>query len=253
MFFIKKPATEYTATIYGNYPWIIETIDELFDDVLCQLDLENSYIYGGAVRDLLANMPLIGDLDIIVENPLFKETFDIFKFSARWSLKDISNSSKYGLISPPALKKTSSENTTKIATFVNKNGIKLQIISPNNNDKELTDDIPCSRSVWDVVRYTDIRSSGILITLLGDLYEIVPGAVNDCSNRVLKINPFITKEVIKIDNLCKRIDKLTKRGWTNEINLADYKSLIEDLFIDTSTEMKNNTYDFLKETPLWQK
>ena len=222
MLFIKKPAAEYTTHIYDNCPWIIEALDEIFDDVLCQLDSEGSYIYGGAIRDSLAGMPLIGDLDIIVEANVFKHAIDVFRFSSRWVLKDIVDGSKYDRVIPSGSKETSAGNITKIATFFDKSNVKLQLISPMENTRELMDTIPCSRSVWDIVRYVDIRCSGVLTTLLGDVYEVVPGAINDCRNRVLAINQFVTKETVGINRLHKRIDKLTKRGWRNNINLDDY-------------------------------
>ena len=251
MLFLKKPNTEYTVGIYDNCPWIIEAIDEVFDDVLCQLDLENSYIYGGSVRDLLAGVPLIGDLDILVENTIFEYTVDIFRFSPRWSLKYISDGSKYERVKPPNSKTTSSGNIKKIATFINKSKSEIQLISPTGHDREFTDTIPCSRSLWNIARYVDIRCSGILTTLVGDVYETVPGAIDDCRKRVLNINQGVTKETVGIKRLHERIDKLTKRGWTNNINLEDYPLPVEQHCNITST--KTNTYEFLKDIPLWQK
>lgn len=221
MFFMNKPVPEYTAKIYDTYPWIIEHLDAYFDDVLCNLDSKNSFIYGGALRDTLAGLQLIGDLDLIIECDIFKKTVDIFRSSSKWMLHSITDGSKYERPFNPAEKKTSVGSITKIATFYDKANVKIQMISPTGNESDITDTIPCTRSAWDIVRLVDIRCSGVMLTLDGDIYEAVPGAIDDCRNRVLTINQLV-KDNVGNKRLHKRVEKLVGRGWRNTINLDDY-------------------------------
>ena len=237
MFFIKNPMTEYTAHVYEKCPWAIESIDAHFDDVLCNLNPKGCFIYGGVVRDLFANIKLVGDLDIIVEAHLFNEVVNALRYSSRWSLKGVTDGDNYNRPVPASEKrKTSSGCITKIATLFDKDGYEVQLITPLEYQRELTDTIPCSRIAWDIVRNVDIRCSGLMMTLVGDVYEVVPGAVSDCHNRVLSVNQLVSKDNIGNNRLHKRVSKLSDRGWINKINLSDYpikqktKSAVFDIF-----------------------
>lgn len=220
MFFVQEPVPEYSAKIYGTYPWIIEAIDEQFDNALCNLDPEVCFIYGGAVRDIIAGMPVMGDLDIIVEGTAFLPTVNMFRYSERWNFKNMTSGAEYAKPSPQ--EKTSSSTIMQIATFYNNSRSELQLMEPQKAHKALTDTIPCSRAVWDVVQSVDIRCCGVLLSLSGELYEVVPGAMDDCHKRQLCENQSVEKTVINGERLRKRVAKLIKRGWCNTINLDKY-------------------------------
>ncbi len=218
MLFMTKPVPEYTTKIYDTCPWIIEHIDAVFDDVLCNLDPENSFVYGGVIRDTLANLPLMGDIDIVVEAEAFDKTINTFRYSSKWMFRGITDGAKYA---KQFKSKTSSGNITKIATFYDKAGIEMQIIAPTQCEHSIVDTIPCSRTVWDIVRLVDIRCSGVMLTLDGDIYEAVDGAIGDCKKHVLEINT-IVKDSVDNNHLHSRVEKFVKRGWVNNIDLTNY-------------------------------
>lgn len=223
MFFIKQPVSKYITKIYDTCPWIIERLDAHFDDVLPKLDPNTCFIYGGVVRDAFANLPFVGDLDILIESENFINMLDTFRFSSRWILKDISEGSKY---KPPmtaiAELTTTFNGITKIATFCDKTNTTLQLMCVTKCSREILDIIPCSRSIWDVVCNVDMCSSGLLMSLNGDVYEAVPQAVSDSCARLLTINQTINKKTIDNKRLNTRVNKLVKRGWKSCINLDEY-------------------------------
>jgi len=64
-------------------PWVIEVISENFDGAL-ELITDNNVVYGGAVRDALAEIPLEGDLDIAVSAISSNRQKQMFNESLKW-------------------------------------------------------------------------------------------------------------------------------------------------------------------------
>lgn len=66
-------------------PWIIEIITEKFDQSAINAMPELSLVYGGAIRDAIAGLPLISNLDMIVSNKQFRTIISIFNDSPKWT------------------------------------------------------------------------------------------------------------------------------------------------------------------------
>jgi len=64
-------------------PWVIEVISERFDNAI-EMMLDKCVVYGGAVRDALAQLPLLGDLDIAVEQSQDMTLKHYFEESVKW-------------------------------------------------------------------------------------------------------------------------------------------------------------------------
>lgn len=64
-------------------PWVLEVISENFDGAL-ELMTDSNVVYGGAVRDALANIPLEGDLDIAVSTMSNNKQIQMFNESLKW-------------------------------------------------------------------------------------------------------------------------------------------------------------------------
>ena len=63
--------------------WLAEVISERFDNALSMMSTQ-SVIYGGAVRDTIAEKELLGDLDIAVTPEAFSEMSVAFQENPRW-------------------------------------------------------------------------------------------------------------------------------------------------------------------------
>jgi hypothetical protein len=65
--------------------WISELISERFDNAL-DLMTKNAMVYGGALRDSLAGLPLKGDLDISAPPEELEEIIGNFQSSSKWMI-----------------------------------------------------------------------------------------------------------------------------------------------------------------------
>ena len=105
----------------------------------------------------------------------------------------------------------------EMATFVTFNNRKIQIISSRSEGNNQEDAIY-------IARYVDLVCCGIVMTTDGQIYEVVPGAYKDCTEKVLNIND-IEDNTLDYSRTVARINKLEARGWTSNINLKKFKSL----------------------------
>lgn len=89
-------------------PWVMEIIAERFDYQAIEMMPKHAIIYGGAVRDALAGLPLVGDLDIAVATIDKSLIFQKFQGSVKWTYhkpKEVAakkGKCKYRNIDPPA-------------------------------------------------------------------------------------------------------------------------------------------------------
>jgi len=196
--------------------WLISTIEEHFDDALSMLE-DDCVIYGGVIRDVMANLPLLGDLDIIIPSYLKTSTINNFIGSARWT--EMRGKNKKYL--------TSSRNIIQsVHTFVNMNDREVQLIIPTDTVSFSVSSTTCSefyKPIVDVASEVDMICCGLLSDLLGNIYEVLPGAVRDCKTRTLNINKNIKFDADSVGKLNTRIAKFIKRGWTNNIQEKDLK------------------------------
>ncbi len=192
-----------------GFEYACEVVDAKFDNAM-ELMLEKSFIYGGAIRDILSKFEIGGDLDIVCNVSDFRTQCAAFSRNPRWQRTRGSVSearetkSEYGIKSEDAMKTSKSSDTIlrDIAVFNNMDGETVQIMSTNNQ--------------LALVKEVDLACCGVILLKSGEVYEVVQNAVKDCINRVLDLNPdcsTITKSRTE-----KRISKLEKRGWKNNIS-----------------------------------
>ena len=181
---------------------IIEHICEVFDSAV-ELLPETAILYGGAVRDSLAGVPIAGDLDVLLAPEDLHYAVNSFVRSPRWILINGKTSYKdYEGIS---------FDYTAIHSFKTVNDKVVQLIPSTTVDTAVITDIICCGVVSDVT---------------GNVYEAVNGAYRDCQEMVLNINEMAYK-VMSVENLSNRIDKLVKRGWKNNISMETVIKEIE--------------------------
>ncbi len=61
-----------------------EIIAERFDDAL-DLMHNDALVYGGAIRDIAAGLPILGDLDIASAGQIHNHTIGFFRMSSKWT------------------------------------------------------------------------------------------------------------------------------------------------------------------------
>ena len=191
--------------------WMEEIIAEKFDNVISLMH-PYSMIYGGVVRDILANKPLKGDIDIAVPGTNIFKTMDTFQRDPRWKSDKEDNirlekpKGDYGEISSVV------SVISKIRCFQNLNGEKVQLIGSKlkNSSK-----FECAAYL---ARVVDITCCGVVMTPEGRIFEVLPGAYDQCKSGILTANKFANP--IYAGKLQLRVDKLVSRGWKNEINVS---------------------------------
>lgn len=201
-----------------NTEWVVELISEQFDDAMNMMT-PNSVIYGGAVRDCLAGKDLIGDLDIAVSASECTTMINKFVKNPKWV--KISNKcsgahyKKFGLVSPffgEPQRIGASTKTPQIMTFktLGNKTVQIIILKPTGSDPFQT--------VTTMVKQVDIVCCGVILTNDNKVFEVVPNAYKECKKHVLHLNN--TCYVKDIENFKQRIEKLSERGWINEINIT---------------------------------
>lgn len=212
----KQPLKEYQSL---ECPWLIDAVQEKFDDALDMLD-DNCVIYGGAVRDVLANLPIGGDLDIAVVRDALRSISSNFSNSVRWVQES-------NILPPSSPMRGSAHPTTAkkvisgVKTYLNDSGSSVQIIAAHSYTGMKVQGV--DTGVLDIVTNVDIVACGVLSDLYGNILEIVPGAVKDCEERVLNFNYEIKATPTSIERLKERIEKFVKRGWKNNIDISNIK------------------------------
>lgn len=186
----------------ANSNWVNERISEVFDDAT-EMMSENSIIYGGAIRDALAEKELSGDIDIATSVKEYDSVIAKFRHSVKWVSKN----------GPLGTKNQDYRiwlsKLFNIASFIHMNGSVAQVIAVNTKD------------VCSIVRDVDIVCCAVIMTSDGHVFEVVDGAYDDCVAKVLRLNK--TKNIVNINDTPERIKKLVGRGW---------KSLITDKQIE---------------------
>lgn len=191
--------------------FVMEVIAERFDDALGFMT-EGTIVYGGAVRDALAGMQICGDLDLSVSGPQYNWVKSAFESAAKWiSTSDPRKAAPYRKLLSTAGPAIPAQKIRKIETFRNLHGMEAQILMPESLDSDNL------MSAVSLAREVDIVCCAVFMTKDGRVFEAVPGAYDDCVNRLLRIN----KEVgpANVETLSKRVEKLVSRGWKSEIDL----------------------------------
>lgn len=194
----------------------VELISEKFDNAL-ELADKDALVYGGAVRDLVAGLPLKGDLDIVSSYESYLITLENFRMSGKWEEEGRLSAYRPGI---PGYKKN--KNIGRNIIFKTFGNTKVQLIqAKKKNTKDILE------ANLRIVKDVDIICCGLVMDINGEIFEVLDNAHNDCINRILRLNKF--SRTINIDFLQKRIDKLSKRGWKSRINMERAKKMIKEL------------------------
>ena len=207
---IDRIETGYIKEI-EDVEWLAEVISERFDNALSMMSTQ-SVIYGGAVRDTIAEKELLGDLDIAVTPEAFSEMSAAFQENPRWVPHDPSRSG-------PVVGKTRNSGDmarelapmSNVSSFINMNGMVAQLITSNDHNKDRL------QAAMFPARQVDIVCCGVVMLADGRVFEVLPGAFDDCKNGILRINE--DSDTIYLDTLKSRVDKFIGRGWKNTINV----------------------------------
>ncbi|RLF86847.1 hypothetical protein DRN34_02875 [Thermococci archaeon] len=187
--------------------WVSEIIIERFDAAFELLSI-NSVVYGGAVRDALAGMPLEGDLDVSIPPNEFGGVHQAFASSVRW--KPVSTDTR--LAKPPGkYGKRHMPVISSIVEYEGINGARAQLICSNDVKSS------AKESALYIPRNVDIICCGVVIDKNGIVYEVVEGAYDDCKAGVLRLNK--SMENPHTESLKERAAKLEKRGWVNKLDM----------------------------------
>ena len=211
--------------------WVVELISEQFDNALNMMTT-NSIVYGGAVRDCLAGKTLFGDLDIIVPSAEHHLLVNRFIKSPKWVL--INRTQKRNLNNTNTLQKLYSSKKTGYKAF-------NPFLSANNNHQyknfnisgitsfktlgnkivqiielPITNNTPFQSAV-DFVKQVDIVCCGVILTINGKVFEVVPNAYDDCKKGILCLNKSFNINNLEIFQ--SRIKKLVARGWYDAVDV----------------------------------
>lgn len=212
-------------------PWTIEYIEEKFDDALLMLT-DKCIIYGGSIRDILAGLPIGGDLDVAIPHNQYSEVQQKFSKSVRWinEIKQVNSAYTTSL----------SNIISSISSYTNIDGDVVQLIQAKETINK------CSMydsSILDILLNVDLVCSGIIMDMTGNVYEVVNGAHDDCIKKVLNFNTNLNKKNIVLKNITNRLLKLTRRGWSSNVDLGQFTN---DSIKIKSYQTKQNHLDFVK-------
>jgi hypothetical protein len=196
--------------------WVREVISERFQNAT-EIMTPRSVIYGGAIRDAIAGIELVGDLDIAVPKQDKKDIVNRFLEDPRWRARKAANS-PWARINAAGYDKPVRENIPMqdIIEFVTFKDAVSQIMVSNIPGKD-----PFLSAVG-MAKQVDFRCCSMILTFDGRVFETIEGGLEDCQNRVLRINEEST--TIHLDTVQSRIDKLTGRGW---MSLVDVEATTE--------------------------
>ena len=245
----------------------IEVLHSRFDNAIDLLP-EKAVIYGGAIRDILAKMPLKADLDILCHTSLYSKVLKRqFLDDPCWFLinegdKSTSSSVLYGLtmveeaktvldkihelptvtaVSRSTKPSHSTDNLSKyleqIVSFGNADGVVAQVMVVRQNTQDDFMDLPLA-----LAKQVDLICCGLVMTKDGRIYEVVPDARKDCINRVLRLNP--NSQIISAERTTKRIEKLVGRGWVSAITDKELAEAEKRAELHSASEVKSPTFRF---------
>jgi len=222
-------------------PWVIEIISERFDGQIFDIMTDHgSVIYGGAVRDALAGIEIVGDLDLSVSRSHISTVVSNLQKTTKWtkinekeakSLKKLRVEGQpiswlIGEEGTPRLRYPYSEDAPELASsgykedmpihsvyhYKNVNGAVCQVIV---SDRMVMDD---KEAATFLARNVDIICCGVVMDKEGRVFEVLEGAYEDCKARALRHN--IPREnALSFKRLLARIEKLAARGWKCEMDL----------------------------------
>lgn len=167
--------------------------------------LDSFLVYGGAVRDTLAGLPIGGDLDLVVPSRLDAAKTQTALIKSGYVVVERKNG--YGHFMDHCI--------VRVITAVNEEQCKVQIIEMGSWPMVIA-----------LIRTSDLVCCGVFLTKDRNAMEAIPNAASDCRKRTLQLNTFYGKNSTNKKNLFERVDKLEKRGWHRSPELTRLMSKI---------------------------
>ena len=178
---------------------IKDRLDEYLEfdsDLLFEKPIDLCRIFGGAIRDIIANMP-INDIDIlcasksnkILENILKQNGYSYMDSIVGKDIIDIYRGNR--VINEPK-------------TFIKGNKI-VQVIRPSSYEKGLSPE----KSFRFLIQNVDISCCGVSYD--GNLYQNYPCAISDCLLKTFTVNK--SSLMYNSNRINSRKYKLMDRGW----------------------------------------
>lgn len=228
-------------------PGILEILGERWDNAL-ELIHEDALVYGGAIRDIIAGLPLKGDLDIVGSSDPYSLMVYAFAESAKWTPEgwvppvDTSQGVKSfgGRMATmatssrsPSRQSSPSKYTKHIAvddttSFLTFDNAKVQLVRARPSK------ITGFKAALQVAKEVDIVCCGLIMDKYGRVFEVIEGAYDDCVNKVLRFNK--TAKTLILDDLKIRIAKLKDRGWASKINISRLRKVEEKAAVARRSE-----------------
>ena len=164
-------------------------------DVISLLHGTDAIIFGGAVRDSIAELP-VNDIDILS----FGQSFQIISEKVRMNIAQ--NAEEYAHLRLPGSHYfTVYEDTTSV----------IQVITPSTY-QILKNEINATNFIVNILSNVDISNSGVAIMpqkYPGYIIETVYEAIRDAENKEFRL----TQGLMTTERLQGRINKLKNRGW----------------------------------------
>lgn len=179
--------------------WINEMLSEQFDNAIEMLTT-NAIIYGGAIRDYLANKELDNSLDIAVPRNESRVLSNRFNSSPKWAPVD---PARY--VFPKG-----------VAAIFKTIGDKVVRITPVCADKKYKNNP--FHDILDKTRQANVVSSCVALLKSGQVIETIPGAYEDCNNGVLHYNKM--SDCMNMKQFTEGVKELISKGWVNKINMG---------------------------------
>ncbi len=195
-------------------------------------------VFGGAIRDILADQP-INDVDILILP------------KTRIIISDYLDSLQYIRIDHTKPETTEQYKNSIISepwTYIKDNSI-IQLIAPRHFNNDIKN---MNKAFMELISNVDLSCCGVSYD--GEfLYENVNSAISHCFNRVYAVNK---NALLYNDNRCiGRQYKLNARGWSDVVlNKRVWSDLEEannrilnlcpDMALDSDTEIKNVIYEW---------
>jgi len=193
-------------------PDVLPKIYDRFGPVANCLTL-SSFFYGGAVRDSLAGVPLVGDLDVCVADTgaevsallrrIYEGTANEWHMTERAQANNPYNHN-------PAI--------SRVIECTNNSGLGMHIVKGQANAFDKTPRSAPARALL-IPKTVDIVCCGVAIDCWGFVYELIPGAIRDCHERLIRVI-----KVHATPATPARVEKLRLRGYKIP---DDYVALIK--------------------------
>ena len=195
-------------------------------------NIDYAYIFGGAIRDSIANKK-INDIDILCLPNSKQKIIKIIK--------------KNGYIQTDLVSKDTIEMYSKLRTiFEPFNYIKIidnelriiQLITPTSNLSNMESDV--IRNFHNILGQVDMSNCAVHFSNAFGLRESYLGAINHCKHNVFEV--LDTK--MKTDRFELRYQKFINRGW-EELNEDNMKNIIRSDKLHNIIDDANKTKYFL--------